>query len=121
MENGAEEKTKEKGGPRANVRLSEQEYARLCSDARIRGLSVPELLREAYFEGRPTTVLMTKEDQHTIMVELIRQGNNLNQIARQANAGILTGVKDELVRIGRSLEGMTALLRGKVLRFRAAE
>ena len=121
MENEGESKMKQKGGPRANVRFSEKEYERLVKDERERGMSIPLLLKQAYFGRRPTAILMTKEDQKAILTELLRQGNNLNQISRQANAGVIANVKQELANIARSLTGMTALLRGKVLQMRDLE
>lgn len=121
MDDENESTKKQKGGPRANVRFSEHEYERLRKDEQARGLTIPLLLKEAYFEGRPTTILMSKEDKKDVLLELQRQGNNLNQLTRQVNAGILANAQQELAKIGRALEGMTALLRGKVLRLRNAE
>lgn len=104
----------------SHVRFTEAELAQIERDEAVRGVSIPTLLKEAYFSGRPTAVLMTQEEHKAVLLELLRQGNNLNQITRQANAGIIGNVKDELLRIARSLDGMTALLRGKVLKFKNA-
>ncbi|MGK5083113.1 hypothetical protein WDW37_07380 [Bdellovibrionota bacterium FG-1] len=121
MENESESKPKQKGGPRANVRFSEREYGQLLKDEKERGISIPVLLRDAYFSGRPTAILMAKEETRAVLTELLRQGNNLNQLTRQVNAGIAANVKQELANIGRALTGMTALLRGKVLKLKEAE
>ena len=105
----------------SHVRFTDVEIAALERDELVRGVSIPALLKEAYFSGRPTAILMSKEDQKAILTELLRQGNNLNQIARHLNAGIIANAKQELANIGRALTGMTALLRGKVLQLKAAE
>lgn len=113
MENSDQSGKKQKGGPRANVRFSEREYAQLVKDERERGLTIPLLLKEAYFQGRPTAILMTQEEQKTVMTELMRQGNNLNQLARRANAGITSGIEHEIAAIRRVLTGLMALISGK--------
>ena len=120
MEDDQESKLKRKGLLRANVRFSEHEHEQLIKDEKARGLSIPLLLKDAYFDGKPTAILMAKDEAKALLLELLRQGNNLNQIARQVNAGILGNAKEELTRIARSLDGMTALLRGKVLQLKRA-
>ena len=120
MDENQEQKPKKKSGPRANVRFSEREYERIVQDERERGLTIPLLLKEAYFQGRPTTILLTKEDRKEIVTELSRQGNNINQIARQSNAGVIGNVQQELASIGRALTGIMALLNGKILRAKQA-
>jgi hypothetical protein len=121
MDEIAQKKAKPISKKSSHVRFTDDELSQLEKDERTRGVSIPVLLKEAYFEGRPTAILMTKEDQKQILLELQRQGNNLNQLTRQVNAGILASAQQELAKIGRALEGMTALLRGKVLRLRNAE
>lgn len=116
MDENQEQKPKKKSGPRANVRFSEREYERIVQDERERGLTIPVLLKEAYFHGRPTTILMNQEDRKEVVTELLRQGNNLNQLTRRANAGLMGNVQQELASIGRVLTGIMALLNGKVLR-----
>lgn len=120
MDDNQEQKQKKKSGSRANVRFSEREYERIVQDERERGLTIPVLLKEAYFHGRPTTILLTQDDRREIVTELCRQGNNLNQITRRANAGIIGNVQQELVSIGRALTGIMALLNGKILRAKQA-
>ena len=112
------EKSKQATKKSSHVRFTDDELAKIEQDARLRGLSIPTVLKEAYFSGRPTAVLMGHEEHKAVLLELLRQGNNLNQITRQANAGIIGNVREELLRIARSLDGMTALLRGKVLKFK---
>jgi hypothetical protein len=120
MENEVEQQEQQescgKDTVRANVRFNIKEHAQLLKDERTRGMSIPALLKEAYFRGRPTAIIMSQEDQKTVMTELLRQGNNLNQIARKLNAGIANGLQQEIEAIRRSLNALAALITGKVLK-----
>ena len=119
-----EEETSPKPGTKlkksSHVRFTDAELRQIERDEVVRGLSIPALLKEAYFGGRPVTILLTQEDRKEIVTELCRQGNNLNQITRRANAGIIGNVQQELASIGRALTGMMVLLNGKVLRAKQA-
>ncbi len=117
-ENSSKPGTKSKKS--SHVRFTDAELRQIERDEAVRGLSIPALLKEAYFGGRPTTILLTKEDRKEIVTELSRQGNNLNQIARQSNAGVIANVQQELTSIGRALTGIMALLNGKILRAKQA-
>lgn len=74
------------------VRFSEHEYNRLLKMKATTGLSIPDLLKKALFNRmdleRP---LLSPDDVSKIMEELRRQGNNINQIAKQINSGLLKG------------------------------
>lgn len=78
--------------PSSHVRFTESELAMVKKMQEASGLSIPDLLKKALFRRtgfeRP---LFSKEDAERIMVELRRQGNNLNQIAKQINSGLMTG------------------------------
>ena len=56
------------------------------------GVSLPDLLKKALFDRmdleRP---LYDREHADRIITELKRIGNNLNQIAKQINSGLMTG------------------------------
>lgn len=91
MENFVE-KNERKKEPRTNVRFTAKEYEQIEKAQRETGLSIPDLLKKAYFKHahlfRP---LLTKEQVENIMVELRRQGNNLNQLTKQVNSGLRSG------------------------------
>jgi hypothetical protein len=114
MDQEHSESEKKSSKKSSHVRFTDQELAQIEKDVRVRGRSIPTLLKEAYFEGRPTAVLMTQEEQQSVMTELLRQGNNLNQIARKVNAGISENVMQEVAAIRRAMTGLMALIRGKV-------
>lgn len=77
---------------RTNVRFTEKEYAQIEEAQRETGLSIPDLLKKAYFKHRTMLrPLLTREQVDQIMSELRRQGNNLNQIAKQINSGLREG------------------------------
>lgn len=91
-----------KGHP-AFVRLTENEYRHLKNDAEVTGKSIPLLLKRAYFVGAPLVPLMRKDDVTTVMSQLGRIGNNVNQIARQLNSGFRAGFNDDLAEVRRML------------------
>lgn len=77
---------------RTNVRFTETEYAQVEQAQRETGLSVPDLLKKAFFKHRTLLrPLLSREQVEQIMAELRRQGNNLNQIAKQINSGLREG------------------------------
>lgn len=83
---------KKRTAPATCVKFSEQEYAMISRMRQTTGKSFPDLLKQALFRrvdlARP---LLDKESVEKIMVELRRQGNNINQIAKQINSGTMTG------------------------------
>lgn len=69
-------------------RVSTRSYARIMRDAAARGVHVSEALREiveAHLAGRRAELPHRRGPSSTAIRELARIGNNLNQIARQAN------------------------------------
>ena len=70
------------------VRFSPHEQSMIEKMERVTGMSKPALLKKALFKRldllRP---LFLPEDTQKLIVELNRQGNNLNQIARKVNEG----------------------------------
>lgn len=88
----SETKPKRKRETRTNVRFTETEYAQVEQAQRETGLSVPDLLKKAFFKHRTMLrPLLSQEQVEQIMAELRRQGNNLNQIAKQINSGLREG------------------------------
>lgn len=77
---------------RTNVRFTEAEFALVEQAQRETGLSIPDLLKKAFFKHQTLLrPLLSKEQVEQIMVELRRHGNNLNQIAKQINSGLREG------------------------------
>lgn len=74
------------------IRMSPGEYKNLQNMVKATGLKATELFRRALFSrtdlSRP---LFSPEQAKTFEVELKRQGNNINQIAKQINSGLMTG------------------------------
>lgn len=78
--------------PSSHVRFTQNELRRLEKMQKATGLSIPDILKKNTFNRvdleRP---LYEREHAEKIMTELKRIGNNLNQIARQINTGLMTG------------------------------
>jgi len=89
---------------RANIRFDEDEYMRICNDAKIYGETVPGVLKAVYFERLPPGPKFSKDDAVRISTAISRVGNNINQIARHLNSGggasalgaVLTDVAEQL-------------------------
>ena len=83
-------------GGSSHVRMSSSEYEQIKKDSEASGQSIPDLLREAYFSQPPRRVLVNKNDLDILRKDLNRIGNNLNQITRKLNAGLMTGWSNKL-------------------------
>ena len=108
---GKREKQYPKG---ALVRLTDDEHYRLTELAGKAGLSLSRFLAESGLTGRAPTSADRIVRERAIL-QLIRVGNNLNQIARQLNAqrGGLGSAKvvDTLAALKATLERMEGLWR----------
>ena len=96
----------------ALVRLTSDEHSRLMGRSKQAGLSLSRFLVESGLTGKAST----SEDRilrERALLQLIRVGNNLNQIARQLNAqrGALNSgdVEDTLAAVKSTLERMEEL------------
>ncbi len=78
------------------VRMSPTEYQQIQKESEASGKSIPKLLRDSYFGKPPVRVLMNQKDVAILRKDLSRIGNNLNQIARKLNAGLMHGWSDSL-------------------------
>src|SRR5262249_27902722 len=98
----------------ALVRLTNDEHYRLTELAKKAGLSLSRLLVESALTGRVPTPADRVVRERAIL-QLIRVGNNLNQIAKQLNAqrGWLSSdkVADTLTALKAKLETMEDLWR----------
>ena len=83
-------------GGRSHVRLSPLEYKQIKKESKESGKSIPELLRNSYFGKLPRKVLVKENDLDVLRKDLNRIGNNLNQIARRLNSGLMHGWCDTL-------------------------
>ena len=89
--NPMESKPKAVDSLRANVRFTPEQYERLKNEALILGITIPDLLKHAYFRKDPITVLMNHSDRKAVFHELCRIGNYVNQVARRVNTGLQEG------------------------------
>jgi len=104
-----ETKSETKAPPASCVKFSADEFSKIKADSQLTGKSIPSLLKAAYFSGRRATLLMSKSDQEQWFKELRHWGNNLNQIAKRVNSGLMDGWYEdfELVRKGlKAIENM---------------
>ena len=90
------------------VRMSPLEYRRIKEDSEKLGKSIPELFRESYFSQLPKRVLMRKDDVTLLRKDLNRIGNNLNQIAKKLNAGLIHGWSNKLDLVLEQFEILTS-------------
>lgn len=94
------------------VRCSKAEYERLLHDTKMTGESAAVLLKKSYFSAAPLKPVLSKEDQKVLLTELMRQGNNINQIARKVNSGFREGLNEDLKEIRLSLTRIMMFLSG---------
>ncbi len=89
------------------VRLSSLEYEKIKKESEVLGKSAPQLLRDSHFSKPPTKVLVSQNDLTILQKDLGRIGNNLNQVARRFNAGLLCGWSDKIDLILEQFETLT--------------
>ncbi len=88
--------SKSYSGGKCNVRMSPLQYRRIKKESKESGKSIPALLRNSYFGKPPVKVLVKENDLDVLRKDLNRIGNNLNQIARRLNSGLLHGWSNTL-------------------------
>lgn len=93
------------------VRLNEREYSHALKLAKPLGGSVQNLFRKLIMGASVPTVVLDPEGARSIISELKRIGNNINQIARQMNEGISRGWYDEFEKAAAELSTIENLLR----------
>jgi hypothetical protein len=72
----------------ACVKLTIKQYNILKEASVHTGRSIPELLRKSYSKRPVRTPIVPHKDALSIMRELKRIGNNVNQIAMRMNRGL---------------------------------
>ena len=87
---------------KVTVRLSDSELSDLKDRIKLSGFNQQQFLTRAIFNK----AMMDKEQLHSLLVELRREGVNLNQIARACNT---YKVLDDEQRIKQTIEKLEAL------------
>lgn len=87
---------------KVTVRLSDSELSALKKRIELSGFNQQQFLTRAIF-GK---AMMNKEQLHSLLVELRREGCNLNQIARACNT---YKVIDDAEKIKQAIEKLEAL------------
>ena len=88
---------KNKRNPSSHVRFTDSELKKIQRAQQETGLSIPDLLKKAFFQNEKLMQpLFSKDDTSKFMTELVRQGNNINQIAKAINSGFATGWNQSL-------------------------
>jgi hypothetical protein len=81
------------------VRFTREEYLRLKRDSLETGKSIPWLLKTAYFQGSIATPTLDVESRKSVLRTLAYMGNNLNQLVKNVNSGLISNVKGEVSEI----------------------
>lgn len=92
-------------------RLTFDEFAKLSTEAEVRSITVSKLIRcilVAHSKGRRAELPQPRGLTNTAISELCRIGNNLNQLAKQVNTG-LVAVSEPVLRA--ALEQVNAAAR----------
>ena len=101
--------------PATCVKFTPDEYERIQKEHTKRNVSIPSLLKDAYFGRAPTAILMTQDEQKNWIRELNQIGNNVNQIARKVNAGFRSGFEVDLASISSHLSRLVTLVTSKLI------
>lgn len=90
-----------------HVRFTMEQLEKITRDAELSGETIPNLLKDAYFDGTSRVPLMRKDDATMVIKALNRIGVNFNQVALHLNSGFRAGFHDELEQIARDLNRLT--------------
>jgi hypothetical protein len=80
--------TKEKSSYAVCVKLNPKQHSILKEASKTTGESIPEILRRSYSKKPVRAPIVPRPEALSIMKELNRLGNNVNQIARRMNSGV---------------------------------
>ena len=97
---------------RTTVRFTDDEFSRITDEAKLSGLSIPNLLKKSHFRRRKLQLLLSEVDRHFFCTEIRRIGNNVNQIARRVNSGALEGWFSELLDVARKISELHQMAAG---------
>ena len=90
-----------------SIRVSERERREIEEKAAATGMTPSAYIRTMALDGGNVD-MTSHEDRQKLMYELSTIGNNINQIARKANAGFAT--REETTRALRMLDEVYGLL-----------
>lgn len=83
---------KSKRLPAVTVRVTHDDLKRLEKMSSTSGKTIPEILRKNTLSRKELEQpLLTREQANEILVALSRIGNNLNQISKRINSGLMSG------------------------------
>jgi hypothetical protein len=74
---------------RVAIRLNQNDYEKLEKSGQVYGLSAGQFLKKTALDVRLRKPLFSDEIGRAILLELTRQGSNINQITRKINSGEL--------------------------------
>ena len=83
--------------PARYIRFSPDEYEQVLMDEERTGKGIQELLKKAYFGNGRVVLLMTDQETSEMMAQIMRIGNNMNQVARKLNSGFGGDYNQEIV------------------------
>ena len=83
--------------PTSHVRFTRDEFFQLKKDELLTGQSIPWLLKTAYFHRGISAPTLDSETRKAALRELAYIGNNLNQLSKQVNSGLISNVKEEVL------------------------
>ena len=103
-------KSKTFDGYKTTVRLTEEQYLILQKFKEKLGVSLPSLLRTAFFNHQKMPMIIPKSDTTKLLNEIMRIGNNVNQIAKHLNSGIYLDWHSEFKEVSQKLTEIIQLL-----------
>lgn len=94
-----------------NVHLTKRDYLKIQEKAKVSGKPMAHFLKEAGLTRRVIKVELPPMIKQ-LLIELSRQGTNLNQIARKVNSNIMVEkeLKEQLARTQRLLNNIKLVL-----------
>lgn len=98
------------------IRLSDDEYRKLQENADSLGVTKSELIRRTAIYGKKMSpVVLDMEPLKKMLFEMQKQGNNLNQLAREANTyglspSLALRIESEIERSSESREKLVQLI-----------
>lgn len=99
------------------TRLTWQEHAQFAANAAKAGLTIPSYIREVGIAERQTKSRVRRtvdaEASMKLVAALNRVGNNLNQLARQANSGERPMIDDAIGRLQEACAAVVAVYRSE--------
>lgn len=93
------------------VRFDDDEYFHISHDKESTGLSIPTLLKKSYFGEGKRALLMNVTVAKSLVTQLKRIGNNINQIARHVNSGGNADVSNEVLECRKSINKIEDFMR----------